>query len=123
MEPGELGRTYPDGETIVNEGETGDRMYIIQRGKVSVSRRVEGREVTIATLGAGDVFGEMAIFEKTVRTATVHAVGEVRILSIDKKGFLRKVHEDPSLAYRVLQQMSQRIRQLSEELARLKSSA
>ncbi|MFH1177731.1 MAG: cyclic nucleotide-binding domain-containing protein [Acidobacteriota bacterium] len=120
MESEALGKSYPDGEVIIKEGETGDRMFVIQKGAVDVSRRIDGRDVSIARLTAGDVFGEMAIFEREVRSATVRAAGEVRLLSIDRAGFLRKVHEDPSLAYRVLQQLSRRIRQLSEELARLK---
>lgn len=123
MESGTLGKVYGDGEAIVSEGEIGDRMFVVQKGSARVTRRIEGREVELATLKAGDVFGEMAIFEREVRSATVRAAGEVRVLSIDKSGFLRKVHEDPSLAYRVLQQLSKRVRHLNEELARLKSPA
>ena len=62
----------------------------------------------------------MAIFEREARMATVRALGPARILSVDKKNFLRRVHEDPSLAYRIVQTMSRRIRELSGEVARLK---
>ena len=63
----------------------------------------------------------MAVFDRDVRSATVRAVGEARILTIDKKNFMRRVHEDPSLAFRIVETMSQRIRELVAEVTRLKS--
>jgi CRP-like cAMP-binding protein len=120
VEQGALGKVYPDGQTIIRQGEVGDRMFVVQEGKARVTREVDGREVHIATLKTGDIFGEMAIFEKEPRSATVTAQGAVTVLSIDKAGFLRRVHEDPSLAYRILQQLSRRIRDANEEIARHK---
>lgn len=121
METGRLGKTYPDREVIVREGEVGDCMFVIQAGRVEVTRRVNDREIRIAVLEAGDVFGEMALFGQETRSATVRALGEARVLSIDKREFLRGVHKDPSLAFRILQRMSQRIRDLDAEVARLKA--
>ncbi len=121
MEDGRLGKVYPDGAVIIREGETGDRMFMIQSGRVRVTRQADGDDVTLTELGAGDFFGEMALIEREVRSATVRALGEVSLLSIDKKSFLRRVHEDPSLAYRILERMSHRIRELSDELAALKA--
>jgi len=121
LEDGRLGKVYPDGAVIVREGETGDRMFMIQSGRVRVTRQADGDDVTLTELGAGDFFGEMALIEREVRSATVRALGEVSLLSIDKKSFLRRVHEDPSLAYRILERMSHRIRELSDELAALKA--
>jgi CRP-like cAMP-binding protein len=63
----------------------------------------------------------MALFEKDVRSATVRPLGEVRVLSVDKKMFLRKIHDDPSLAFRIMQKMSKRIRELDKELMRRRS--
>lgn len=120
MEDGKLGKTYSAGEVIVREGELGDRMFIIQNGCVRVTRMIDDREIQLGELKAGDFFGEMAIIDREVRSATVSAVGDVRLLSIDKKNFLRRIHEDPSLAYRVLHRMSQKIRELDSELTRLK---
>ena len=59
----------------------------------------------------------MAIFEREVRSATVRAVGEARILTVDRRTFLRRVQEDPSLAFNILRTMSGRIRELTEKLA------
>ncbi len=122
MDTGSLGKRYGDGEVIVREGEIGDRMFFIRSGHAKVTRVIGGNEVHIADLKEGDIFGEMAIFEREKRSATVRASGEAVILSIDKTGFLRRMHEDPSLVFRVLQQMSERIRRLDTELATLKSS-
>jgi len=119
MKQGELGRTYRAGETIARQGEIGDCMYVIQAGKVEVVRDSGTGEVRLAELAEGDFFGEMALFEKEVRSATVRALGEARALTIDKKMFLRKVHEDPSLAFRIMQKMSQRIRELDDQLTGL----
>lgn len=118
---GALGRVYEDGEVLVRQGEKGDCMYVIQEGEVEVLREERGTETRLAVRGEGEFIGEMAIFEQTVRSATVRALGQARILTIDKKNFLRRVHEDPSLAYRMVQTMSRRIRELSAEVARLKS--
>lgn len=120
MKTGELGRTYRDGEVIIRQGEPGDRMYVIQAGDVAVTRQTDGREIHIANLKAGDIFGEMALFEQEVRSATVRAIGESRVLSIDRKGFLRRVNEDPSLAYRILQQLSGRIRKMNADFSQLR---
>ena len=122
MREAALGREYGDGEVICRQGEPGDRMYVVQAGRALVVHETNGREVLLTELSAGDVFGEMAIFDRKPRSATVRAKGPARVLTLDKRAFLRGVHEDPSLAYRILREMSQRVRRLTEELSRLKQS-
>jgi len=119
---GELGKIYNSGEIIVRQGDVGECMYFIQSGKVEVIRENDGKEVKLAELGQGEFFGEMALFEKGVRSATVRPLGEVRVLSVDKRLFLRKIHEDPALAFRIMQRMSHRIRDLNKELGNLRSA-
>ena len=119
---GALGREYTDGEVVCRQGEAGDCMYVVQSGHVAVVREQAGIEVELAELTTGDIFGEMAIFERQPRSATVRAKGRARILTLDRPAFLRRVHQDPSLAYRMLQEMSGRIRKLDQEVARLKGS-
>lgn len=120
MDRGALGREYAPGEVICHQGEPGDRMYVIQAGRVEVLREEGDAEVVLRELAAGDVFGEMAIIERQPRSATVRAKGTARILTLDRRAFLTRVHEDPSLAYRILEEMSRRIRRLTEEISRLK---
>jgi flavin-dependent dehydrogenase len=118
--PSPLGKTYRDGEVIVREGEMGDCMYVIQEGQVEVLLEKGGKQARLAVMGEGDFFGEMALIEREVRSATVRALGAVRLLSVDKATFLRRIHEDPSLAYRILQKMSHRIRELHDLLGQTK---
>ena len=115
-----LGKIYQPGEVIVHQGETGDCMYVIQEGDVDVLREENGVETVVDTMHAGDIFGEMAIIEHTVRSSTVRASTAVRILTIDKKTFMRRVQEDPSLALSVLKIMSQRVRKLDVQVTALK---
>jgi flavin-dependent dehydrogenase len=115
-----LGKMYRDGEVIVREGETGECMYVIQEGQVEVLLEKGGKQARLAVMGEGDFFGEMALIEREVRSATVRALGAVRLLSVDKATFLRRIHEDPSLAYRILQKMSHRIRELHDLLGQTK---
>jgi len=119
---GELGKIYNSGEIIVRQGDVGECMYFIQSGNVEVIRESDGKDVKLAELGQGEFFGEMALFEKGVRSATVRPLGEVRVLSVDKRLFLRKIHEDPALAFRIMQKMSRRIRDLDKELGNLRSA-
>jgi cAMP-dependent protein kinase regulator len=121
-ETGALGKVYKDGEVIVRQGEVGDCMYVIQEGQVEVLAERGGEELHLNTLDAGEFFGEMALVEHEVRAATVRAKGAARVLTVDKKSFLRRIHQDPSLAYRIVQTMSRRIRELDAEVTRLRGS-
>jgi len=114
----ELGRDFHAGETIVRQGEIGECMYIIQSGQAEVVQSQDSSETRLAVLDKGDIFGEMAIFQKESRSATVRAITDLRVLTVDKKIFLQRVHEDPSFVFAILKKMSQRIRNLNIELAR-----
>lgn len=120
MKSGALGKVYEDGELIVRQNDVGDCMYVIQEGQVEVVTTLDGQEVVLAVRSTGEFFGEMAIFEKEVRSADVRALGRVRVLTIDRKNIMARVHEDPSLAFRIIRSLSKRIRTLSEEVSRLK---
>lgn len=119
MATGELGKVYEDGEVIICQGEVGTCMYVIQEGQVEVVLEGDNKEVQLGVRGEGEFLGEMAIFDRDVRSATVRALGRARVLTVDKKNFMRRVHEDPSLAFRLVETMSRRIRELNTEVARL----
>jgi len=119
MRVGDLGRTYRDGEVVIRQGERADCMYIVQEGQVEVVAEAANGDVRLGVLEAGNVFGEMALFSRAPRSATVRALGETRVLRVDKEGFLKRMHEDPSLAFRILQKMADRIRTLDAEIVRL----
>jgi CRP-like cAMP-binding protein len=119
MGKGALGKVYRDGEVIVHQGDLGDGMYVVQSGEVEVFLNTEVGEQQLAILQAGDFFGEMAVFVREVRSATVRAKGEARALKIDKKTLLRRIKEDPLLAVKFMETLSQRIRNLNARCARL----
>lgn len=114
----ELGRLYVDGEEIVRQGEPGDSMFVVQSGRVEVVGSGDDGPVVLATLGPGEFFGEMAIFERQTRSATVRAAGEARVLTVDRRTLMRRIQRDPTLAFNLLRIMSRRIRALDAEIAR-----
>ena len=117
MGKGALGKVYADGTDIVRQGDEGDCMYVVQTGRVEVVQSTDIGEQHLAFLETGDFFGEMAVFEKETRSATVRAAGDARVLKVDKKTLLRRIREDPLLAVNLLQTMSHRIRELNAEVA------
>lgn len=111
-----LGRLYTDGEIIIKQGTEGDCLYVIQEGRVAVIDESGGAETKVAELGVKEFFGEMGLFEKDVRSATVKAIGDAKVLTIDKKNFYSTIQKDPSLAFRLLESMSKRLRKTTKEL-------
>jgi len=123
MKQGLLGKTYVDGEIIVNQGDAGDCMYMVQAGQVEVLTKRGAKLIPLRILGEGEILGEMSLFDRETRSATVRAKGETRLLTIDKKTFLSRVQEDPSLAFQIVRMMAKRIRKLSDEIAILRSES
>jgi len=122
MRDSELGRLYSDGEIIFKEGDVGDALYMIQSGKITITKKAASGELVIATLQSGEIFGEMALFDRLPRSATARASGNARILKMEKKRFFSAIGRDPTLVFKLLESMSQRTRKLDEELMRLKKS-
>lgn len=120
MTLGALGRVYEDGQVIFRQGDVGDCLYVVQEGEVEIIDETGGRETLLRIAGPDELFGEMAIFQRETRSATIRARGRARILTLDKKNFLRRISEDPSLAFNLLERMCHRVRQLSEEVVKLR---
>src|SRR5512144_649949 len=115
-----LGKTYGDREVVVREGDAGECMFAVQAGSLEVLRESGGSTVRVGLLQEGDIFGEMSLVESEPRSATVRALGEVRLLTIDKKTFLRRLQEDPSIAFNLTRLLCARVRRLNAEVANLK---
>lgn len=116
-----LGHLYIDGEIIIKQGTIGDCLYVIQEGRVAVYDESGDSETKVAELGDKEFFGEMGLFEKDVRSATVRAIGEAKVLTINKKNFYKIIQKDPSLAFRLLESMSKRLRQTTKDLGEMNS--
>lgn len=114
-----LGNRYEDNEYIVRQGERGECMYEILEGKVKVLNEEGDEQILLQILGKGEFFGEMAIFDRKTRSASVRSFKQSRILTIDRKLLLRRISKDPTLAFRILEKMSGRIRDLDEKVVRL----
>jgi CRP-like cAMP-binding protein len=113
------GRTYRDGEIICSQGEPGDCMYIIQKGRVELLHEENGQEFSLSVLEAGDFWGQSGLLEPNhLRTATAKAVGEAVVASLGEQLFLARIQEDPTFVLRVMGKMSQRVHELYQMLVR-----
>ncbi len=109
-----LGQHYRDGELIIKQGTRGNCLYVVQEGLVEVIKETVTGDVKVAELGETEFFGEMGLFEEDVRSCTVRAKGDAKILTIDKRNFYKSIHQDSSLAYRLLEKMSSRLREANK---------
>ena len=96
----------PSGRALCREGETGQEFFVIEDGTVAVS--VGGKEV--ATLGAGDFFGELALLDAGPRNATVTAQTDVRVLVVSRQEFMGLLEQEPVVAVRMLPAIGARLR-------------
>jgi PPM family protein phosphatase len=109
-------RTARDGEVIIEENVTGDEMFLLVQGEVKVSKG----EQEIARLPQGSNFGEMALIDNAPRSASIHAIGPVRLLVIGRKQFYEFIRKDPpsgiKLLWSFLQILTSRLRSTDEQL-------
>ncbi|MBF0311377.1 MAG: cyclic nucleotide-binding domain-containing protein [Magnetococcales bacterium] len=112
----QLGQLYQAGEIIYRPGDAGEALYVIQEGEVEVLLQTWRGEEQLALLGAGQIFGVVSLFTADrQRFTTVRAVCDSHILSVDERTFIHQLHYDPSLAFRVLRHMAQRIYDLDHQ--------
>ncbi|MCB1142515.1 MAG: Crp/Fnr family transcriptional regulator [Leptospiraceae bacterium] len=112
-------RFYNDNQVIFCEHEPGKELYIIQSGKVKISKIVNQNEVMLAVLENGDIFGEMAILDNKPRSASAVAFGDVTVLAINKANFEGMVKAQPQLATKLITLLSERIWIAYKQLANL----
>jgi CRP/FNR family transcriptional regulator, cyclic AMP receptor protein len=125
---------FARGQVILNEGETGETMYMIAEGAVEISKALvmmmgredlQDRDKVLTRLSAEDhaIFGEVALFEKGKRTATVLALTDCRMLEISKPDFLRLAEENPRIGYKItrniVQLLCSRLRKTDEDTIKL----
>lgn len=104
---------YSAGGIICREGDSGDALFVIVSGDVQVVRSAGKQESVLATRGMGEFVGEMAILDSAPRSATLRAVNDVRVLTIDGEAFKSILLDRPEVAVSVLRNMSSRIRALN----------
>ena len=116
-EEGEFTRVYPKNTMIFSENEPGKELYIIQKGVVKISKIVDDKEVLIALLPAGDIFGEMALLENKPRSASAIAHEDVTLLAVNKSNFERMVQTQPQIITRLTTLLGERIWFIYKQLA------
>lgn len=102
-------RKYAPGAAICREGEEGEEMYIIQTGKVRVSKRFGGKTHVISVLEKGEFFGEMAIVNRIQRTATVTAIDDVELLVFDREGLQNMIARNTRIALTIIDKLCRRL--------------
>lgn len=104
-----FGKQFKPNEIIFCEFEPGNDFYLIQSGRVKISKIVKDKEKTMDILGPGDIFGEMAILEEQPRSATAIAVDNVQVLHFNRENFVTLMTSQPQLAHKLLVIFSRRI--------------
>lgn len=110
------GQTTNAGRVIFHEGESGDRMFIIQSGRVRISKMIDGREHELAILEKGDFFGEMAIVSRIDRTATATAVNATQLLAFDRQGFMGMIEKNAKIALNVIDKLCRRLENANSQI-------
>lgn len=101
---------YPAGRAVLMEDAWGNAVYFIASGWIKVRRLYGENAVTLAILGKGDFFGEMAILDESPRSTDVVALSPVNLISISAQRFIQTLFKDPQLHHRMLQLMVRRLR-------------
>lgn len=104
-----FGREYQASEVLFREGETGERMFVIQAGAVRITKRMAGEDKVLAVLGPGEFLGEMAILNGKPRTATAVVVEPTRCLLIDARTLEAMVSRNPEIAMRLIKKLARRL--------------
>lgn len=110
---------YSKGDVIVSEGIVSNNAYIILEGKVNITKKVDKKNILINTLNKGEVFGEMGLISKTVRSASVVAAGDVTIGVIEREQFEAIVAKLPDDIRTIVQALVDRLRYTSDQLSKI----
>src|SRR5918998_3200380 len=111
---------FPRGHVVFNEGEPGDRLYIIVSGKVKLGRRsADGRENLLTIMGPSDMFGELSIFDPGPRTSSATTITEVRAVSMDREALRAWIKDRPEISEQLLRVLARRLRRTNGMLADL----
>jgi CRP/FNR family cyclic AMP-dependent transcriptional regulator len=114
-----FGRTLAAGEVLFKEHDKGEHMYVIQSGKVRITKRVRGAERVLADLAAGEFFGEMAILNNKPRMATATVLEDAKLLVIDPKTFEAMIKANTEIAVRMIKKLARRLDDADDQIETL----
>jgi CRP/FNR family transcriptional regulator len=114
-----LSRRYEAGAVVFREGDGGDTCFIVRSGLArAVRQHSDGRSITLAHFGVGDIFGELAMFDEEPRSATVDVIEELEVVAVPGSEMQRLMREHPEIAVKLNAALAQRLRATNERLAR-----
>jgi CRP/FNR family transcriptional regulator len=112
-------RAIPKGVRVFHEGDTSDACYVVRSGDLRVTREhSDGRAIALATLGPGDIFGELAMFDGGTRSASVETLADSELLALAARDVRRLLAEHPEIAVKLIIALTRRLRETNERVAR-----
>lgn len=109
-------KSYPAGTVLFEEGDFGSRMFVVKSGKVKILKRIGGTEVTLAVVGSGDFFGEMAILEGLPRSAAAITMDDCVLIEVDQNAFEILIKKGGEISIRLLRRLSGRLREANRQI-------
>ena len=114
-----VARSFPAGQAIFREGDASNTCYVVRSGHArAIRQHPDGRQIVLATFGPGDIFGELAMFDDELRSATVEATDELEVLAIRGEDMRRLMYEHAEIAVKLAVSLVRRLRGANERLAR-----
>jgi CRP-like cAMP-binding protein len=114
-----FGKRFSTGTVLFREGDRGEEMFILQSGKVKISKKIRGVEKTLATLEKGEFFGEMAILNDKPRSASAETIEDSDMLVIDRKTFDTLLRSNVEIAIRFIKRLADRLRETNDQMEAL----
>lgn len=112
-------RQFASGEMVFREGDSSDTCYVMRSGRArAIREHTDGRTITLATFGPGEIFGELAMFDDERRSATVEAVEDTEAAAILGGDMRRLLRAHPDIAVKLLAALGRRLRETNERLTR-----
>jgi len=112
-------RRFEPGEVVFREGDASDTCYVVREGHArAIREHGDGRTITLATFGPGDFFGELAMFEDELRSATVEAIEPTVVVAVLGPDMHRLMSEHPEISTRLVIALGRRLRETNERLSR-----
>jgi CRP/FNR family transcriptional regulator, cyclic AMP receptor protein len=112
-------RSYPNDTRVFHEGDPGDACYIVRTGTCRVTREhPDGRAITLATLGPGAIFGELAMLDGERRSASVEATESTELLALPAGDMRSLIREHPEMAEKLVVALTRRLREANERISR-----
>ncbi len=112
-------RSFPRGVRVFHEGDNSDACYIVRSGDLRVTREhSDGRAIALATLAAGDIFGELAMLDGEARSASVETLSDAELLALPAIDMRRTLAEHPAISVKLIVALTRRLREANERVLR-----